>query len=217
MSGVIVLALAGQAGAAIAINNNWTVNTVIPEGNPVGITAYQTFQNLPGSPITDVSVNLNISGGYNGGLYGYLTLQDANGNTATEVLLNEVGTTLANPFGSSGAGFNVTLSDSGTANGSIHNTTGVPTGTWLPDSAATLDGTFGGLTANGTWTLYLADLDTGGGTSTLNSWGLEVTVVPESAQIGLVASVGCLLVTCGTNLFRRGRRPGVGCDLGLKQ
>ncbi len=177
IGGFIVLQLAGVAPAALVVQSDWAVNTAIPDGNPVGITASQTFANLAGSPITDVTVDLNISGGYNGDLYGYLILQDANGHMATEILLNRVGTSLSSPFGSSGAGFNVTLSDSGTANGSIHGATGIPTGIWLPDSANMLDGTFGGLTANGTWTLFLADLAVGGGTSTLNSWGLEINVV----------------------------------------
>jgi hypothetical protein len=107
-----------------------------------------------------------------------------------------VGTSLSNPFGSSGSGFDVTLSDSGTANGSIHGATGIPTGIWQPDSANTLDGTFGGMTANGTWTLFLADLDGGGGTSTLESWGLEINVasaVPEPSESGLIAGLGALL------------------------
>jgi hypothetical protein len=102
---------------------------------------------------------------------------------------------------------NVTLSDSGTANGNIHGATGIPTGIWQPDSPNTLDGTFGGLTANGTWTLFLADLAVGGGTSTLNSWGLDVSVaaVPEPAQLGLVLGMGTLLVSVGQALLR-GRR-----------
>jgi subtilisin-like proprotein convertase family protein len=192
LCGVIALKLASPAGAAIVINNDWTVNTAIPDGNPVGITAGQTFQNLVGGAITDVRVDLNLSGGYNGDLVGYLTLQDANGNTATEILLNQVGTTPANPFGSSGTGFNVTLSDSGTVNGSIHGANGIATGIWQPDSANTLNGTFGGMTANGTWTLFLADVSVGGGTSTLNSWGLNVSVVPEPVGVGLIFGIGGL-------------------------
>jgi hypothetical protein len=195
ISGVIVLSSTCVAPAALVVNGDWTVNTAIPDGSPVGITSYQTFNNLAANGITDVSVNLNISGGYNGDLVGYLTLQDANGNVATEFLLNQVGTSPSNPFGSSGAGFNVTLSDSGTANGSIHNATGTPTGTWLPDSASTLDGTFGGLTANGTWTLFLADMSEGGGTSTLNSWGLEINVAPEPATYGVLAGAGVLVLS----------------------
>ena len=204
IGGFLASKLAGTVSAAIVLNTDWTVNTAIPEGNPVGITAYQTLTGLNGSPITDVTVDLNISGGYDGGLYGYLTLQDANGNRVTELLLNLMGTTLSNPFGSAGAGMNVTLSDSGTANGSIHNATGVPTGSWQPDSANTFDGTFGGLTANGTWTLYLADLTAGGGTSTLNSWGLDISVlsVPESDEIGLLAGAAALTLVGSAALLR---------------
>jgi subtilisin-like proprotein convertase family protein len=200
--GLIVFKLASAASAAMVINNDWTVNTAIPDGSPVGITAYQTFQNLASGPITDVTVDLNISGGYNGDLVGYLTLQDANGAAATEILLNRVGTTPANPFGSSGSGLNVTLSDSGTVNGSIHGATGIPTGTWQPDSVNTLDNTFGGLTANGTWTLYLADMSLGGGTSILNSWGLNVSVVPEPAGVGLIFGIGGLVAVAFGALCR---------------
>jgi subtilisin-like proprotein convertase family protein len=193
--GFIVFKLASVAPAQTVVDADWTVDTAVPDGSPVGITTYQTFQNLAGGPITSVDVDLDISGGYNGDLYGYLTLQDANGNTATEILLNQIGTSPSNPFGSSGSGLDVTLSDSGTVNGSIHNATGIPTGTWLPDSANTLDGTFGGLTANGTWTLFLADMSVGGGTSTLNSWGLDINVqmVPEPAETGLLGMGGAAL------------------------
>lgn len=184
--GFMLFKLASVAQAQTVEDADWTADTAIPEGSPVGIITYQTFQNLASGPITSVNVDLDISGGYNGDLYGYLTLQDANGNTATEILLNQIGTSPSNPFGSSGSGFDVTLSDSGTVNGSIHGATGIPTGTWLPDSANTLDGTFGGLTANGTWTLFLADMSVGGGTSTLDSWGLDVTVVPEPNSLALL-------------------------------
>jgi hypothetical protein len=202
---LIVLGLATRADAAFLIDQDWTVNTAIPEGNPVGITEYQTLSGLSATPIADVSVDLDITGGYNGGLYGYLTLQDANGNTVTEVLLNEVGTSPSNPLGSSGSGFNVTLSDAGTINGSIHNATGDPTGIWQPDSANTLDGTFGGLTANGTWTLFLADEFSGGGTSTLQDWGLVVTPVPEASEIGKVYGLCCFLaLVCVVIIQRKG-------------
>ena len=180
--GFIIFKMAGVASATILLDADWTVGTAIPDGSPVGITISQTFQNLAGDPITSVDVRLNISGGYNGDLYGYLTLQDANGHVATEILLNRVGTSPSNPFGASGSGFNtITLSDSGTVNGSIHGASGIPTGIWLPDSANTLNGTFGGLTANGIWTLFLADMSVGGGTSTLESWGLDIRsgVPPE--------------------------------------
>jgi hypothetical protein len=203
--GIMALKLASTVSAqTTAVASDWTLNTTIPVGNPVGISTYQTFGNLPSSPITDVAVDLNISGGYNGGVYGYLVLQDATEHTATETLLNNVGTTASNPFGSPGSGFNITLSDSGTINGSIHGATGIPTGMWLPDSPNTLDETFGGMTANGTWTLFLADTLAGGGTPTLQSWGLDVTVVPEPATGGLLL-VGAFLAVAGKAWMRRGR------------
>jgi hypothetical protein len=205
--GLMALKMAAVTHGQNVINTTWTLNTLLQPGNPVGFANSQTFQGLSTDPITSVAVSLDISGGYNGGLYGYLVLQDANNNTATEVLLNQIGTTPANPFGSDGAGLdNVTLSDTGTANGSIHNATGVPTGLWEPDSANTLDGTFGGMTANGTWTLFLADLDSGTPAPTLMRWSLnvDVTAVPEPAS-GWMAGFGGLLFLAGQRLIRKRR------------
>jgi len=189
IGGFAILNLAGVASATVVVDSDWTVNTAITAGSPVGITTSETFQNLSSSPITSVSVDLDISGGFNGDLYGYLTYQGANGTVISEMLLDYVGTTTANPFGSSGSGMDVTLSDAGTANGSIHNAAGTATGTWLADSTSTLDSTFGGLSANGTWTLYLADMSEGSGTSTLISWGLDINAssVPEPVDYGWAA------------------------------
>jgi hypothetical protein len=204
--GFIALQLAPAAQASVVFGGDWGVNTAIPDGNPVGIAVSQTFSNPFNGFITGVNVDLNLTGGFNGDLYGYLAYQDANGDTATEILLNRVGTSPSNPFGSSGSGFDVTLSDSGTVNGSIHNAAGNPTGTWLADSANMLNGTFGGLSAQGTWTLFLADLSVGGGTETLNSWGLQITAVPEPAQTGLLAAGGMLALLALRLLDRRRRR-----------
>jgi hypothetical protein len=205
--GLILLSLAGTAHAALTvIDSTFAVNTPIPQGNPTGITSSETFQGLNDGAISSVDVQLNLSGGYLGGLYAFLVLQDAYGNTATEILLNQIGTSPANPFGSPGSGMTVTLSDTGTANGSIHDAPGNPTGTWLPDSPNTLDGTFAGLTPNGTWTLFVADLFAGTGTTTLQSWGLDVTVVPEPAQAGGWFGAGGVLLFVGQLASRRGVR-----------
>ena len=178
-----------------------TLNTAITDGNVVGIRSslLETTGPLYNSVIQSVSVNLNISGGYNGDLTAYLILQDADSHNATAILLNRVGTSPGDPFGSDGAGFTVTLSDSGTVNGDIHNATGSPTGTWLTDQyggASSLNSTFGGLNGNGTWTLFLTDGSLRD-QSTLVSWGLDISVVPEPvtwALIGFGLVVGLVQV-----------------------
>src|SRR6266853_1430008 len=84
---------------------------VIPDGNPTGWSDSRSVSGVSDFQITDVSVKLNISGGYNGDLYGYLSH-----NGVLVPLLNRVGVTATgggNSFGYSDAGFNVTLSDSG--------------------------------------------------------------------------------------------------------
>jgi hypothetical protein len=64
------------------------------------------------------------------------------------------------------------------------------------------------LSADGTWTLCLADLSVGGGTSTLDSWGLDVTsAIPEPATCGMLAGAGLLVVS----LCRQFRRKQKAC------
>jgi len=207
LCGLIVLNLAGAARAAIELDATSAANTAVPDGNPVGITSSLTLSGPFVGVVTAVNVDLDITGGYNGDLYGYLEYQDVNSSTATEILLNRIGTSASDSFGSSGSGFNnIELSDSGTVNGSIHGAAGIPTGTWLADSAYSLNGTFGGMAAQGTWTLFLADMSVGGGTSTLESWGLDIIAVPEPSQAGLVLAAGALLAAVWGTRIGVGRR-----------
>lgn len=202
--GLVILKLANAAQGNQIYSADWTLNTAIPDGNPVGITSSETFPSVIGK-VLGVSVDLDITGGYNGDLIGYLDYTAPNGHTATETLLNRVGASSSNPFGSAGSGFNVVLSDSGTVNGSIHNAAGNPTGTWLPDSTATLDATFGGLQSGGTWTLFVADMSVGGGTEVLDNWGLTVTV-PDQAPAGWLLGIGGLLLAAAEASLRLGRQ-----------
>jgi hypothetical protein len=178
----------------------------IPDGSPVGSAGAATVSGyLP--TISDISVTLNISGGYNGDLYGYLSYDGK-----LLPLLNRVGMgtgSTSDPtyyFGYGDAGFNnVTLADSGSVN--IHNYggNGVPTGTYAPDSGGlTFAGTFGGLNPNGTWTLFLADLSSGGGQSQLTGWSLDITAVPEPANValGIFAGIVVLVIIARTRPVR---------------
>ncbi|MFM2081912.1 MAG: hypothetical protein RL380_603 [Verrucomicrobiota bacterium] len=203
------LALALTARATIVINDTWTVNQSIPDGSAVGTTAAQTFSGLDASSINGVEVSFTTTGGYNGDLYGYLVLRDANGNATSALLLNRVGTTGSDPFGSDGSGFNhITLSDAGMID--IHSVNpgsgnAVGTGTYLADQslgANSLNSTYAGSTANGTWTLFLADLS-GGEQATLVSWGLTVSVVPEPVTWAL----GIFSVLLAAAWIRHQRRP----------
>jgi hypothetical protein len=179
----------------------------IPVGNPNGVWSSVTV-NGEAPLLTDVAVMLNLSGGYNGDLYAYLSYDGM-----MVPLLNRVGVSSTNAFGANGAGMNVTLSDGATVN--IHAAgNGYLSGTYLADGqninplsapgnfsanggTITLDGTFGGLNPNGNWTLFIADVVSGGGATTLNSWGLAITAVPEPdvralGAFALVFASACL-------------------------
>ena len=153
-------------------------------------------------------MTLNLSGGYNGDLYGYLTHGDG-----FIVLLNRVGQgTGSEPiysFGYGNTGFDVTLSDAG-ANGIQNyqeysyslNGSGQLTGTWKPNTGgASFASEFNGLNPNGSWTLFFADL-AGGDTSTLTGFSVNISAVPEPPTwaLGIFA-----LLAGGVQLARRWR------------
>src|ERR1035441_7065048 len=103
---VVGLAMLAWSAHAGVIN----VNANIPDGSAVGWSGTATASGYLPS-ISDVSVNLNISGGYNGDLYAYLSY-----GGVLVPLLNRVGVTATgggNSFGYGDAGFNVTLSSAG--------------------------------------------------------------------------------------------------------
>ena len=204
----LMCALAIAAKADTNVTYSISVNAAIPDGNPVGLVSSTNISGLP-IGITSVQVDLNITGGFNGDLYAYLL--GPNGGFA--VLLNRVGLTAGNPFGYGNAGFNITLAD-GYSN--IHNyqsggytiTGGQLVGTWASDGrninpqspgavfdpASTAAGlaVFNGANPNGQWTLFVADLAGGGGSSTLVSWGLTIAIPEPQTWVLLTGGAAML-------------------------
>ena len=199
-----VLLTAGTLSAA-AVN----VNSVIPDGDFNGIQSSTTLSGFSG-PITDVNVTLTISGGFNGDFYAYLLH-----NSTSAILLNRVGRTSSSSVGYPDAGFGLnnasalfTFDDQ--AGQDVHlyrtfpytlNGSGQLTGTWQPDGRAIdplsagsvfdsaarskMLSVFNGTDPNGTWTLFVADLSSGG-EGTLVNWNLSITAVPEPGAVALV-------------------------------
>ena len=163
------------------------LNSPIPDGNPAGLSDVRTIS----SSIVNISalrVKLRIAGEFNGDLYGYVTH-----SSGLCVLLNRPGRTSGNLPGYDDSGLNVTF-DTTASNGDIHlyrsittPTDGSPlTGVWQPDGrkadpGAVSDtsprdsslGAFNGMDASGDWTLFLADMESGG-TNMLVSWELDI-------------------------------------------
>ena len=191
-------------------NSGFENGGVIADGSLVPWSDTQDLAGAAGAEITTVTVTLNITGGYNGDLYGYLSHDGV-----MVPLLNRPGVGTGSAFGYSDSGLNVTFTDSAANN--IHTYQTVPSfnisgaADWQPDGrtinpatspTASFDaaGTahlsdFNGLNPNGSWTLVIADTSGGGGQATLSSWGLsvsETTAVPEPATTGLMMAVPLL-------------------------
>jgi len=177
----LTMALALANASAIVFSTNWTMSATVPDNNPSGLANVQTVSGLTDTLISDISVKLNLTGGWNGDLFAYLTH-----GSGFVVLLDRVGQNNVGPTGYGDAGMNVTFTSS--AGGNIHNYGGgsifstPPTGSFLPDNSAitvALPGSlssFVGLDPNGTWTLFVSDLS-GGGVTTLAGWGLDLNLV----------------------------------------
>ncbi len=181
----------------------------IPDGNPAGVSDTRTI-NSAGDQIVSLTLSLDIASEFNGDLYVYLLHENQ-----ISILVNRPGRSATDSFGYSDSGLNITLSDSASANLHAYRETTLPvaglplTGSWQPDgravdpdavktsdaSTASLS-TFKGANPSGEWTLFVADLSSGG-TAHLNSWSLQITSVPEPmtttgvCAAALIAFYGC--------------------------
>lgn len=191
--------LPGQCAVFVnSFNDTLPNNGSIDDGSPAPWSDTRTISGISG-PITGITVRLNLSGGSNGDLYAYI-----NYNNTLVPLINRlgVGTTGGlTSFGYDDAGLDVTFSDAATHNIHAYQSVGgysIASGAlWQPDgrainpyssaSAFNASGTvslsvFNGMSANGNWSLVLADVVNGGGSPTVVSWGVDITAVPEPSQ-----------------------------------
>lgn len=175
LAAILLAASLGSASASIIISNYYTPTSgLIPDNNPSGWTDTRTISGYSGYTVTDVNVVLNISGGWNGDLYGYLVH-----DSGFAVLLDRVGKTITQPFGYSNSGFSITLDDS--ASPPINTVGSYSSSAPVVGTYASQGGTlssFNGTPVNGSWTLFLADLSFGD-MSTVDNWSLVITAVPE--------------------------------------
>ena len=195
--GLLVPAPAGIYSVGAVNGGGSSLNLAIPDGqSPIGVSSAINVSGA-GTTLTSVTVTLNISGGWNGDLYGYLSY-----NGTAVVLLNHVGTgsgdQIQNVAGFSTSGFNnITLANGGSA-GDIH---GVPSpvsgNSYAPDSNGNGNTllSFNDMNPNGTWTLFLAD-NSQGNQSTLAGWSLDITAVPEPVDWAL-AIFGVVFIGAG--------------------
>lgn len=232
MKRILTLAAAGMVWAGTATAQVQSTNITltgptmtIPDNDPSGLALTYNLLGMGGT-ISNVTVSLDISGGYNGDLYAYL----AGPNGGFSVLLNRTGVGTGAGQSANGyadAGFNVTFSDTGAGGLQYYQSTGYPaslvggqeTGTWQPEgvtidpqsspaafSAATSGNTplssFDGTDPNGTWTLFLADLSAGS-QSVVVTPTVTIITVPEPASLTLAALGGMALLLLRQSRQRR--------------
>ena len=178
---LLATVVASVVGAnATLYTTNWNCgfanSGVVPDNNLSGWSDTRTVGAIPAGTFTSLSVDLQLSGGWNGDLYAYLVH-----SSGFSVLLDRVGTGVSgvSSFGYGDAGMNVNLAASGT---SIHQYGGnstfsaTPTGSWQTDNTSGSLASFLSTSPNGSWSLFVADLS-GGGVSTVQSWGLQMDIV----------------------------------------
>ena len=112
--GILLLLLVALTSRADSTNLTATLNTAIPDANPVGLTSTLNVSGVSGNS-TNITVSLDVTGGFNGDLYAYLVSPTGQ----MVVLVNRVGMGSGNPYGYGTAGFNITLDSASTNN--IHN------------------------------------------------------------------------------------------------
>ncbi len=210
LTSIIALALSASMPLQAGVYSYTGGAYDIRDGNLAGMSSQISVTSVHNS-LSDLTVSLNVSGGYNGDLYAYLSH-----NGVLVPLLNRVGTAglSSEPqyyFGFSTSGFNLKLDDWAVDN--IHDVPSPTSGSsYVPDSGSASLANFNTYNPNGTWTLFFADLSGGGGTSRMEGWSLsmtELTVVPEPVNVALglfAGAFGIVIVTRSRPVWSRVQR-----------
>ena len=157
-------------------NSGFANAGVVPDNNFSGWSDTRSVSTMPAGTFTGLTVDLQLAGGWNGDLYAYLVH-----SSGFSVLLDRVGVGVSgvSAFGYGDAGMNVNLASTGTTihqYGGNSTFTAAPTGSWMTDNTSGSLASFLSTTPNGTWSLFVADLS-GGGVTTVQSWGLQMDIV----------------------------------------
>src|SRR6476660_6764879 len=113
MTGLV--ALTSLADFSTTFTTGFQNSGNIPDGSTIGLADSRTLTGIPFNSIADVNVRLNVSGGWNGDLYAYLT--HSSGFT---VLLNRVGRSGTSSFGYGDSSVNVTFDEQALQTADIH-------------------------------------------------------------------------------------------------
>jgi subtilisin-like proprotein convertase family protein len=199
----LLLLLSPLQPAAAATTETYSflsLNRLIPDGNPSGISDVRSVSSAL-ARISSLRVRLSVAGEFNGDLFAYVRHASPSGTNYC-VLLNRPGRCATTPVGYGDPGLTVVLDDYAGA-GDIHvyrTETNLPTGcqlsgNWQPDgrvndpdetsgaqTRATSLSSFLGQVPGGDWTLFIADVDSGG-TNVLLGWELQIT--GDTAFVGI--------------------------------
>jgi subtilisin-like proprotein convertase family protein len=212
---------ASKCAAQIFLATSGELNLLVPDGNPYGVIHSLSIDAGESAlRVQDLTVSLNLSGGWAGDLYVQLT--HAGG---LSVLLNRVGRTETDELGYGESNLDLQLSSTPglpdiheyrlTLTGSPSQSIPAVTGLWAADGRAVdpsvavasdprtaLLDTFRGADPGGLWTLYLVDQDAGHEFN-LKSWSISVTAVPEPQTLVSLSALGLLIFGVGLRVARR--------------
>jgi hypothetical protein len=184
LSASLLISFTLSLHAASTVSQTFVIGTQVPDNSAIGLSETRQISSSITS-ISEVEVQLVLSGGWAGDLYAYVTH-----GSGFSVLLNRPGRSLARVAGSGVSSLSTTFSDASPSD--VHTAlpaTGPVSGFFQPDGReidpelsydtsprSAMLSSFVGLDANGDWD-----------TMTLESWSLSITGVPEPATATLMA------------------------------